>query len=298
MKRIISLLLLILLTQITFSANLIGENGEKIDMSKSHMRIISLYGAHTEVLVGIGAQDNLIGIDKNSEKLGLNTPVFSYKDNVEKFIAAKPDLILIRPMIRDRFKGLVSGLVRAGIDVVTIQPTKFDELDDYWLTLGKLSGHEKNAEKYVADFHNDLNKLVKIANTIPKNERKTAYFESIHKSQRTTSQGGMPATIFGLLNINNIAYDAVPTKKGSAVAHFEKEKLISRGNEVEVYIAQYGAMNKPTIEMIKKAPGYGAIKAIRDGEVYIVSEDVSRPTNGLIEGITTIGKIVYPNYFK
>jgi len=297
MKKIIVILAMILIGISSFASDLIGENGKKIDLSKPHTRIISLYGAHTEVLNSIGATENLIGIDKNSEKLNLDIKVFSYKDNIEKFLEAKPDLVLIRPMIRDRYKGLVKGLVNAGIPVLTIQPTKFSELDEYWITLGKISGHEKSAIEYTNNFHKELDEVIAIAKTIPKNERKVAYFESIHKSQRTTSPNGMPATIFEMLNIENVAYDATPTRAGSAVAHFDKEKLISRGAKIDVYIAQYGAMNKPTIEMIKKAPGYGAIKAVKNGEIYIVSEDVSRPTAGIIEGIKHIGKIVYPKYY-
>ena len=297
MKKIIVILATIFMGVTLFASDLIGENGKKIDLSKPHTRIISLYGAHTEVLNSIGAVDNLIGIDKNSSKLNLDKKVFSYKDNIEKFLEAKPDLILIRPMIRDRYKGLVKGLVNAGIPVLTIQPTKFSELDEYWISLGKLSGREKEAIEYTNKFHKELDEIIAIAQTIPQTERKTAYFESIHKSQRTTSLDGMPATIFEMLNIKNIAYDAVPTRKGSAVAHFDKEKLISRGSQIDVYIAQYGAMNKPTIEMIKNAPGYGAIKAVKNGNIFIVSEDVSRPTAGIIEGVKHIGEIVYPKYY-
>jgi len=57
-------------------------------------------------------------------------------------------------------------------------------------------------------------------------------------------------------------------------------------------------MNRSTKDIIKKAPGYKAIKAVREGEIYIINEyDVSRPTNGLLDGIKKIGHIVYPEYF-
>ncbi|MBW2349127.1 MAG: hypothetical protein JRF59_15015 [Deltaproteobacteria bacterium] len=41
-----------------------------------------------------------------------------------------------------------------------------------------------------------------------------------------------------------------------------------------------------------------AIKAVREGEIYIVDEDiVSRPTMRLLDGIWEIGRILYPARF-
>ncbi|MCS5421650.1 MULTISPECIES: ABC transporter substrate-binding protein [Psychrilyobacter] len=297
-KTIKLLSVFIFITQLSFTSNkeLLSESGKVVNLSKPHTRIISLYGAHTDVLINIGGKENLVGVDKSSADLGIE--VFSYKDSVEKFLSAKPDLILIRPMIRDRFSGLIRSLKNANLTVVTIKPTKFEELDNYWLTLGRLSGHEKEAIQYTDDFHMNLAELRAKADSIPVQERKTVFFEARHKTNQTTSLEGIPAYILGVLDIDNIAYDAVPAKKGSSVADFPKELLLSRGEEIDVYLAQYGAMNRPTVDIIKKAPGYKAIRAIREGEIYIIDEyDVSRPTNGLLDGIKEIGHIVYPKYF-
>ena len=164
MIKIIKLLsIFIFITQLCFTSDtvVISESGKIVDLGNVHTRIISLYGAHTDILVDIGAKENLIGVDKSSADLGIE--VFSYKDSVEKFISAKPDLILIRPMIRDRFSGLIRSLKNANLTVVTIKPTKFEELDNYWLTLGRLSGHEKDAIQYTEDFHMNLAELKKKA---------------------------------------------------------------------------------------------------------------------------------------
>ena len=299
MIKIMKLLsVFIFVTQLCFPSNkeLISESGKIVDLTKPHTRIISLYGAHTDILISIGAVGNLIGVDKSNADLGIE--VFSYKDSVEKFLSAKPDLILIRPMIRDRFSRLMRSLKNANLAVVTIKPTKFEELNNYWLTLGRLSGHEKEAIQYMDDFHVNLAKLKEKADSIPAEERKTVFFEARHKTNQTTSLEGIPAYILGVLDIANIAYDAVPAKKGSSVADFPKELLLSRGEKIDIYLAQYGAMNRPTVDIIKTAPGYRAIRAVREEEIYIIDEyDVSRPTNGLLDGIKEIGHIVYPEYF-
>lgn len=299
MNKIIKLFsVFIFITQLCFTSNIkiISESGKIVDLTKPHTRIISLYGAHTDVLVSIGAKENLIGVEKSSSDLGIE--VFSFKDSVEKFISAKPDLILVRPMIRDRFSGLIRSLNNANITVVTIKPTKFEEIDNYWITLGKLSGHENESVQYIKDFYIDLAELKNKADSIPIEKRKTVFFEARHKNNQTTSLEGIPSYILKVLNIENIAYDAVPTKKGSSVANFPKELLLSRGEKIDIYISQYGAMNRSTIDIIKKAAGYSAIRAVRENKIYIIDEyDVSRPTGGLLEGIKKIGHIVYPKYF-
>jgi iron complex transport system substrate-binding protein len=65
-----------------------------------------------------------------------------------------------------------------------------------------------------------------------------------------------------------------------------------------VYLAQYGAMNRPTVAMIRNEAGFQIIKAVKQNQIYIIAEQiVSRPTMRLLEGISRIGRILYPNDF-
>jgi len=53
-------------------------------------------------------------------------------------------------------------------------------------------------------------------------------------------------------------------------------------------------MNPVTVEMIKNEPGFGVIKAVREGRIYLVDEKlVSRPTLGLLEGIARVHELLY-----
>jgi len=59
-----------------------------------------------------------------------------------------------------------------------------------------------------------------------------------------------------------------------------------------------GAMNRPSIEIIQNEPGFSAIKAIKNNEIYIIDEQiVSRPTMRLLQGIHQIGNILYPDQY-
>jgi iron complex transport system substrate-binding protein len=95
----------------------------------------------------------------------------------------------------------------------------------------------------------------------------------------------------------NVAQDARPVRKTN-IAFYGKERILSHAGEIDVYLAQYGAMNTPSIAIIKNEPGFQAIKAVKNNEIYILDEKVvSRPTMRLLIGIFEIGKILYPEVF-
>jgi iron complex transport system substrate-binding protein len=115
---------------------------------------------------------------------------------------------------------------------------------------------------------------------------------------KTFSQDSM--AIFALETAGgiNVADDAVPSR-GTNIANYGKEKILSHAHEIDVYLAQHGAMNQPTVDEIRNEPGFGIIKAVQEGEIYIIDEEiVSRPTMRLLEGIRTIETILYPDRFK
>ena len=96
----------------------------------------------------------------------------------------------------------------------------------------------------------------------------------------------------------NIASEARAVRRTN-IAYYGKERLLSKAAQIDVYLAQSGHMNRPTVELIENEPGYQAIKAVREGQIYIIDETiVSRPTMRLLNGICDIGRILYPETFN
>ena len=96
----------------------------------------------------------------------------------------------------------------------------------------------------------------------------------------------------------NIAADATQVRQTN-IAYYGKERILSKAREIDVYLAQKGAMNQPTLAMISSEPGFKAITAVKNGQVYIVDEMIiSRPTMRLINGIFEIGNRLYPEIFE
>ena len=291
------LLVLLALPSYLQGYELVDDDGFRHSFSSPFRRIISLYPAHTENLVELGAGDSLIGIStSDGEIASLNTvPRFSYHDSVEKFITAAPDCILIRPMIRHSAANLIEKLLQYGITIVSLQPTSSKELFTYWKKLGIISGKEHNAEKMVSSFRTTLSKMTNAIAHIPHENRTRVYFESIHKRMKTFSPSSIAMFCLESAGGINIANDAIP-RRNTNIAAYSKEKILSHAEKIDVFLAQNGRMNPVTIDIIKNEPGFGAIKAINNNRIFLIDESiVSRPTPKLLIGIKTIQTFLYPS---
>lgn len=282
-----------------YSASFTDESGKQFDVKKPYTRIISLYGGHTENLFALGADQEIIGVSQseNYPPQALQKPAFSYHEDSEKFMAARPDLILIRPMIAASHAQFVEKLEKAGITVVSLQPVGIADMYEYWKILGTLTGRNENAAKMISKFQKSLEYIDSLVKTIPQEKRKRVYFEAIHDKMRTFAPDSVAVFVLTHAGGVNIAADAIQ-RKNTNIADFGKEKLLSRAKDIDVYLAQNGTMNHISIESIKKEPGFSIIKAIQNNQAYLIDElSVSRPTPRLLKGIFDVGKILYPEIF-
>lgn len=285
-------------TELVLDGNTITDSGgRRITVTKPFARIISLYGAHTENLFELGAGGQVVGVPRHADwpPAAGTKPVHSYHDDVERFLAARPDLVLIRPMIDRGYGQLVGRLEANGIVVASLQPSSIEQMFVYWRILGVLAGREPAAEAMVARFEKTVRRIRMQTDRIP--NKKRVYFEAIHDRMRTFSPSAMPIFVLETAGGINVAGDAVP-RRGTNIADYGKERILSRGREIDVYLAQFGPMNRPTVASIKAEPGYDLIRAVQRNSIFVIDEKlVSRPTMRLLAGICRIGGMLYPDFF-
>jgi iron complex transport system substrate-binding protein len=273
------------------------QGGRIISVKQPFQRIISLYGAHTENLFSLGLEAEIIGVSRHEAypPAVVTKKVFSYRDDPEKFLAARPDLVLIRPMIARGYPQFVQRLEKSHITVVSLQPANVREMYVYWQILGVLTGKRARAEGIIVNFKKTAAELRSLTENLPL--KKQVYFEAIHSKMKTFTPDSM--AIFALETAGgvNVAGDAKQVRRTN-IAAYGKERILAKADRIDVYLAQYGAMNRPTVEMIKKEPGFSAIRAVKNNEIYIIDEMiVSRPTMRLLTGIYEIGSKLYPEIF-
>ncbi len=268
-----------------------------IYFSKPFTRIISLYGAHTENLYYLGLEDNIIGVSVNDTfpSQVANKPKFSYHDGPEKFLAFMPDLVLVRPMIDNGYPKLINRLEKSGITVVSLQPSGINEMYDYWLKLGLLTGKDQQAQKMIQDFKAKTDHIKRLTKNIQ--VKKKVYFQAIHTRMKTFTPGAMPIFALETAGGINVAWDA-KASRNTNIAIYGKEQILAKASQIDVFLAQKGMMNAVNLEQIKNEPGFDIIKAIKNNQIYLIDEDiVSRPVPRLYDGIISIGLLLYPDIF-
>lgn len=282
------------------AATIIDQSGATISFTKPFGKIISLYPAHTENLFSLGLDQEIIGVSKNDTypAQAAVKPKFHYREDPEKFIAAAPDLVLVRPMISRAYPDLIDKLKLAGITVVSLQPTSIDEVYDYWRTLGTLTGRATEAEAMVSQFKTGLARVQSLIKTVNLEDRKHVYFEAIHSKMKTFSPTSISIFALEMAGGINIAADA-ESVRDTNIAQYGKEKILAKANGIDLFLAQSGRMNQVTEETIRNEPGFSAIKAIQNNQIFFIDETIaSRPTLRLLAGIEAIGQALYPEIFQ
>jgi iron complex transport system substrate-binding protein len=164
---------------------------------------------------------------------------------------------------------------------------------DYWQELGQLTGKTENSTRMIKSFKKSLVESQKQTAAVPMKKRPRVYFEAIHKKMKTFAPQSIAIFVLEQAGGVNIASDATQMRKTN-IAAYSKEHILSKADDIDVFIAQRGRMNPVNKEMILQEPGFMAIKAVREERVFLIEEQlVSRPTLRILEGIQKIHSFLY-----
>ena len=296
--RIVPLFVLVVLLALGTARGATVTDSERrtLVFDRPFTRIVSLYPAHTENLLRLGLDREIVACSPADRALP-DRPRVQFQDDPERILALKPDLVLIRPMISRGYPNLVRILEQHRVRVVSLQPTTADELFAYWQDLGALTGREAEAQRMIADFGRSLARITAELRPIPAEGRKRVYFESIHRQMKTFAPGSMALFVLESAGGVNVARDAARMRETN-IAAYGKERIIARADEIDVYLAQRGRMNPVRVEDITGEPGFAVIRAVREHQVFLVDEElVSRPTPDLLDGIVRVRALLYPELF-
>lgn len=273
------------------------DDGRDILLDSPCSRIITLYSAHTENLFSLGAGNLIIGACSTSiyPPETLEIPHYEYNDDPETIIAAGPDLVLIRPLITRKVPGFVQAIERAGIPVVSLYPEKFDGFEDYIGKLALLTDLENAAAEQLSQFYKNIAAVTTLTKDIT--EKQNIFFESTTVNLRTITAESMPAHAIAFAGGTNVAAEAKPMRENTSIASFGAEQILALADEIDVYVAQCGAMNAGcNLHSILARPGFETIKAVRDGRVYLINEKIiSSPTFRFCKGVLELARYLYPD---
>ena len=169
-KKVISLVMITMMALLMFTGcgsktvTMKDMEGTEFTVPKKIERIISTAPSNTEILVGLGLGDKIVGVDKYSADVkGLNPdiPKIDFRNpDAETIVALKPDVIIASGHNRTGKEDPFKALKDAGIPVVYI-PTS-DSIDGIYEDinfLAKLTGTEAEGKKMVDSMKSEVDKI-------------------------------------------------------------------------------------------------------------------------------------------
>jgi len=226
--------------------------------------IISLSPTATETLFAIGAGDQVIAVDKNSNfpDEAPDGDLDAYKPNVEAIAGKQPDLVIVANDSND----LVKGLTALDIPVLSQPaPTDLDGVYDEIEQLGRATGHAAEAERVAADMRDSIEEVVCGADV----EGLTYYYELdnlLYSQTSKTFLGG----VLGRLGLGNIADGA---GGASDYPQLSAEHILKADPDL-ILLADTKCCQQ-SAATLKARPGWAGLKAIGTGGVVEIDDDIA-----------------------
>jgi iron complex transport system substrate-binding protein len=229
-------------------------------------RIVSLSPTATEMLFAIGAGDQVVAVDDQSNYPAdaPHSKLSGYEPNVEAIAGYDPDLVVAS----GDPGGLVDGLGKLNIDVLIQEAPKnlegaYEEIDE----LGDATGHEQQARTVVSGMRSQISALIEQASA---GSGLKVYHELGPDYYSATSRTFI-GSIYTALGAKNIADGA--GKKAPGYPQLSAEYILKSNPDLIVLSDTKCCVQ--TLEKVAARPGWKRIDAVQDGDVVEADDDIA-----------------------
>lgn len=266
------------------------DTGTEVCLDASPARVVSLYGAFTELLWDLGMGGALVARTSNDDTIpevaALPSVGTGLRPDVEHLLARRPDLVVSRGGRASR--EALSALRARGLPVAAFDPGGIDDLEAVVARLGALCGRETQAQDLVARLRE---RLTAVAERIGAPERRPRVVFEVRAEPLTVAGAG------GLV-------DEVIRRAGGVNAVESDKKLLLFDVEAllrldpDVYVVQEGPMNRNPPALADRAH-LRLLRAARTRRVLVVDETLfSRPGPRVAEAVEHLSRFLYPERWE
>jgi iron complex transport system substrate-binding protein len=291
MALILTLTLLFLPKMAPAEVRVTDDLGQVITLKGPAQRIISLYGAYSEILFAIGAGDRLVARTRADrfppsilDKPSVGTHL---RPNMELVLGLQPDLI-INAVGRKHGHEVIRQIQQKGFTVAVFQPRNFPELFSVIDRLGILTGEEANAQALINGQSSRLRQIdLRLAKS---KDRPKVFFEVRYPNLLGAGQGSIVNDV--ILKAGGL--NCLPNAK--KLVRINIESLIDYNPDV--YVVQKGPMNRNPGSPVSR-PNFQVLKAVQQGRVFFVDEYIfSRPGPRSVEAVEKLAAYLHPELVK
>jgi iron complex transport system substrate-binding protein len=239
--------------------------GTPITVEAEPASIVSLSPTTTEMLWAVGAEDQVVAVDDQSDyPEGVPvTELSGFEPNVEAILGYEPDLVVTS----GDTGGLVKGLDAVHVPVLVLpSATDLDESYSQLERLGAATGHVDEAEQVVEQMRTGIDEALAAA----PDASGLTYFHELGPDLFSVSGDTFIGQIYSLFGLENIA-DAAG--EGDQYPQLSSEYVVSADPDL-VFIGDNECCGV-TADDVSGRPGWEDVDAVENGQLHVVNEDIT-----------------------
>lgn len=251
-------------SEVTFPVKVTDQLGREVTIEKKPEKIVSGYYISTSLLIALGLEDNLVGIEAKADsrpiyKLAapklLELPSVGTAKNfdLEGCAALNPDLVILPAKLKDS----IPALEELGIKVLAVNPENGDLLNEAIDIISKATGTTQIAYM-LKSFSNAL--INQISNAIAGSKKPSVYL---------SSNGTFTAAAGAKMYQNTIIENAGGTNAAAEITDTSWAKVsyeqINKWNPDVIVIASNADY---TVEDVLSDPAVSQVTAVKEKRVY------------------------------
>lgn len=232
-------------------------------------RIVSLSPTATEMLFAVGAGEQVVAVDDQSDfPAGVPvTDLSGFEPNVEAIATYDPDLVVVdglAPEIR-------GGLESLDIEVLVLPAaTTLDDTYAQLADLGVETGHVDEAADLVAEIRAGIDEIVA---SLPERAEPLSYYHELDDSLFTATSTTFIGSIYALAGLDNVADGADPNGEFGGYPQLSAEFLVDADPDF-VFLADTECCGQDATTVAAR-PGFAGLTAVREGRVVPLNDDVA-----------------------
>ena len=269
-----------------FPVTVMDDFGNEVTLEKAPESIVSLAPVDTEILFALGAGDSVTGrtdyCNYPEEAADVDSIGTYMEPNMELILSKSPDLVVASGFIDDNIR---QQLEENGTAIFITNASDLESTEKNIETLGKLIGHDAEAEEVVKNMEDECTDLSAELENVK--EERSAFIDI--GSLYSAGPSSLLDNSMQMIKVENVAADA-----DSAWPQLSAEAVVEANPDV--YISLYS-----TLEDVQQTAGLSDLACLNEDGGFIYIDDssvegdmIQRPGPRYVEGLKVLAELVYP----
>ncbi len=280
-----------------YPVSLTDDAGRQLELTAEPERIVSLAPSNTEIVCALDACDRLVGVtdfdDYPASVAELDKVVIQASVDVELVVAAEPDLVLaagneLTP------SAIIDQLTDLGLPVLVLYPETLDEVYEDIRLIGRALDRSTEADALVGGMED---RVAEVVRAVEGADRPLTLYEIFHAegTTYTAGEGSFLASLIDLAGGEPLTGDAQGVIGNEELVAADPELILLGAASYDPSLGDAAT----ALETVGARPGWGELRAVRDGAVVPYLDDIvtTRPGPRIPDGLAALARAIHPDLF-